>query len=224
MSYESAENSCGFGAENLNGGCNSNFGVDSCNRTSGFGVENPSCDPNDDYEGIVGSSVGVTSVRDMLNINAENTQGIAGGQVYSGNISGSYGDGFYEDDYIDGLCDTIEVDNDQSWVDGGSIFGSAIKIVSDLYNKYFPSESKVLESIVNDADNTIVAAIEELSSGSWDSSYRNIQLDGCNEGELASSDERDTPWVGRESHGIDLNGSGGSILSVSSSGNTSGSE
>lgn len=211
MRCERYENSCGFGVDSFDGSSNSGFGIETFKSTSsgGFGVESPSSDARN-YGGVVGS--GVESVRNMLNINTGNTQGIAGGEVYSGTINSSYGD-----DFIDDLCDDIEADSVQSWVENGSgsVFGSAIKIVTQLYNKYFLSETQSVGNIVSDVDKLIVTASEEISSGIWDSSYRNIQLDGCIDVNRVESDVMDIRFFGRDYNGIRIDSSAAEILSAS---------
>ncbi|AIF49739.1 hypothetical protein [Pelosinus sp. UFO1] len=228
MSSEDSENKSGFyfGAQNSNNSSSSNgLGLEISNSTSssGFGVETPSKDPNSNYGGISRNEAGVDSFLNMLNMNHGNTKGIAGGEAYLGTITSSYD---YDDDSIEDLCDEIEIDNGESWIERGSIFGSAIKIVTDFYNKFFSAETQSIGKVIGDIDKTIASAIEEVSSGGWDKSYRNIQLDGCIGASIAeSSDETEIRFIGKDTNGIKLNGSVGEILSASGDGvDKSGSE
>lgn len=221
MSCEDSENKSGFcfGAQNSNNSSYSNgLGLEISNSTSssGFGVENPSTDSDSNYGGVSKNETGVDSFLNMLTMNHGNTKGIAGGEAYLGTITNSYD---YDDDSIEELCDEIEIDNGESWIERGSIFGSAIKIVTDFYNKYFQSETQSIGKVITDIDKTIASAIEEVSSGGWDSSFRNIQLDGCIGTDVAeSSDETDIRFIGKNTNGIMLNGSAGEILSASGDG------
>jgi hypothetical protein len=187
MSHDSSEkNSTGsFGAETSNSSFSGGFGLETLNSSNGgFGVENPSGGYNSNYKRIVGKEIAVESVGNILDINTGYKEGIAGGAVYLGNVNN-----YFVNNSIEDICDTSEVGNVQSWFEPGSIFGSVIKGVSDLYDKYLSPGMKSVENTVSDIDSRILANIEEVSSGGWDSPYRNIQLDGCIEEGVAEFDE-----------------------------------
>jgi len=221
VNCEDSENKTGvcFGVQNSNNSTSSNgLGLEISNSTSssGFGVEAPSKDPNSNYEGISRNEAGVDSFLNMLHMNHGNTKGIAGGEAYLGTITSSSYD---DDESIEDLCDEIEIDNGESWIERGSIFGAAIKIATDFYNKFFSAEAQSIGKVIGEIDKTIASTIEEVSSGGWDKSYRNIQLDGCiGAGIAESSDETEIRFIGKDTNGIKLNGSVGEILSASGDG------
>jgi hypothetical protein len=187
MSHDSSEKNStgGFGAEASHTSFSGGFGLETLHSSNGgFGVENPSGDYNSNYKRSAGNEIAVESIGNMLDINTDNKAGIAGGAVYLGNVNS-----YFANNSIEDICDTSEVSNIQSWFEPGSIFDSVIKGVSDLYDKYISPGMKSVENTVSDIDSKILANIEEVSSGGWDSPYRNIQLDGCIDEGVAESDE-----------------------------------
>ncbi|MBP2662026.1 MAG: hypothetical protein H6Q69_5058 [Firmicutes bacterium] len=108
---------------------------------------------------------------------------------------------YFVNDSIEEICDTREIG---SWFERGSIVGSVVKVVTDLYSKYVSPEMKSVEKVITDIDNKIVAKIEEISSGGWDSPYRNIQLDGCIKGDIAESDQSNVFYRNDDSNEIEL--------------------
>jgi hypothetical protein len=214
MGYDSSKNdsNSSFGAEISNNSLSGCLGVEALNNSSssGFGVENPSGDYNSNYKGVVVSEITLESAGNVFNIGIGDKEGIAGGAVYLGKVNR-----FFVNDSIEDMCNTSEVSNVQSWLERGSIFGSVIKVVTDLYNKYLSSEIKSVGNAVNDIDHRILAKIEEVSSGGWDSPFRNIQLDGCIKGDMAESVEKNVFYLSRDCNEIQLDSSAGDILSTS---------
>lgn len=184
MSHDSSEKDSNrsFGADNSNASFSGGFGLELLNNSSngGFGVEKPS----GNYKAVLGSEIAIESVGSMLDIHTETRGGIAGGAVYLGNVNR-----YFANNSIEEICDTREIGNVQSWFERGSVIGSIVKVVTDLYYKYVSPEMKSVEKVITDIDNKIVTKIEEISSGGWDSPYRNIQLDGCIKGDMAESDQ-----------------------------------
>ncbi len=207
MSHDSSEKNSNksFGAETSNSSFSSSFGIELLNNSvnGGFGVENP----GSDYKSGLGKEIAIESVGSMLDMNTDTKEGIAGGAVYLGNVNR-----YFVHDSIEDVCDTREVGNVQSWFERGSIVGSIVKAATDLYNKYVSSEMKSVEKVITDIDNKIVAKIEEISSGGWDSPYRNIQLDGCIKGDIAESDQSNLLYRNNEGNEIQLDSSAGEAL------------
>jgi len=207
MSHDSSEKNSNrsFGAETSNSSFSGGFGLELLNNSSngGFGVENP----NGDYKAVLGGEIAIESVGSMLDINTDTKGGIAGGAVYLGNVNR-----YFVNDSIEEICDTREIG---SWFERGSIVGSVVKVVTDLYSKYVSPEMKSVEKVITDIDNKIVAKIEEISSGGWDSPYRNIQLDGCIKGDIAESDQSNVFYRNDDSNEIELDISAGEALKKS---------
>jgi len=210
MSHDSSEKNSNrsFGAETSNSSFSGGFGLELLNNSSngGFGVENP----RGDYKAVLGSEIAIESVGSMLDINADTKEGIAGGAVYLGNVNR-----YFVSSSIEDICDTREIGNIQSWFERGSIVGSVVKVVTDLYNKYVSPEMKSVEKVITDIDDKIVAKIEEISSGGWDSPYRNIQLDGCIKGDIAESDQSNVFYRNDDRNEIQLDISAGEVLKKS---------
>ncbi len=210
MSPDSSEKNSNrsFGAETSNSSFSGGFGLELLNNSSnsGFGVENPSSD----YKAILGSKIAIESVGSRLDINTDTKGGITGGAVYLGNVNR-----YFANDSIEEICDTREIGNVQSWFERGSIVGSVVKVVTDLYSRYISPEMKSVEKVITNIDNKIVAKIEEISSGGWDSPYRNIQLDGCIKGDLAESDQSNVFYRNDDHNEIELDISAGEALKKS---------
>ncbi|EIW17789.1 MULTISPECIES: hypothetical protein [Pelosinus] len=207
MSHDSSEKDSNrsFGAETSNSSFSGGFGLELLDNSvnGGFGAENPSSD----YKSVLGREIAIESVGSMLDINTDTKGGIAGGAVYLGNMNR-----YFVNDSLEDICDTREIGNVQSWFERGSIVGSVVKAVTDLYNKYVSPEMKSVEKVITDIDNKIVAKIEEISSGGWDSPYRNIQLDGCIKGDMAEFDQSNVFHRNDDRNEIQLDSSAGEAL------------
>lgn len=207
MNHDSSEKNSNrsFGAETSNSSFSGGFGLELLNNSSnaGFGVENPS----GDYKAVLAGEIAIESVGSILDINTDTKGGIAGGAVYLGNVNR-----YFVNDSIEEICDTREIG---SWFERGSIVGSVVKVVTDLYSKYVSPEMKSVEKVITDIDNKIVAKIEEISSGGWDSPYRNIQLDGCIKGDIAESDQSNVFYRNDDCNEIELDISAGEALKKS---------